>query len=250
MNKVGERYVNKFGSWYTIIEYKNSRNVTIQFDDGTIVKNRRYDRINKGIAVSPYDKSINNICCIGEGKYKVWEDGKHTLEYGFYHNITTRCFNSNYKDIEKTYQDVTICEEWKNFQNFAKWVENNYYEVKNETMCIDKDILVKGNKIYSPETCIFVPKSINSLFVSGKTTRGDLPIGVALEKSTGKFKALCGNGHNKQIYLGCYNTPEEAFRVYKNYKERVIKQVADEYKPYIPKKLYDAMYRYEVEITD
>ena len=129
MNKVGERYVNKFGSWYTIIEYKNSRNVTIQFDDGTIVKNRRYDRINKGIAVSPYDKSINNICCIGEGKYKVWEDGKHTFEYGFYHNITTRCFNSNYKDIEKTYQDVTICEEWKIFQNFAKWVENNKYTI-------------------------------------------------------------------------------------------------------------------------
>ena len=170
MNKVGERYVNKFGSWYTIIEYKNSRNVTIQFDDGTIVKNRRYDRINKGIAVSPYDKSINNICCIGEGKYKVWEDGKHTFEYGFYHNITTRCFNSNYKDIEKTYQDVTICEEWKNFQNFAKWYDENKYECEGR-LHVDKDILHPGNKVYSPENCILLPQRINELFfVSSRGT--------------------------------------------------------------------------------
>ena len=143
-----------------------------------------------------------------------------------------------------------MCEEWKNFQNFAKWVEDNYYECNGEKMCIDKDILVKGNKIYSPSTCIFVPKSINSLFISGKTTRGGLPIGVSISKSTGKFRASCGNSHNESIYLGCYNTPQEAFNVYKNFKEMVVKQIADEYKPYIPKKLYDAMYNYEVEITD
>ena len=250
MELIGKKFVNRFNSIYTVIEKLEGRYYTVEFDESKYRCKKRKDHIVKGQVKCPYDKTINDICCIGEGKYKVWENGKRTFEYGFYHNITTRCFSQNYKNLEKTYQDVTLCEEWRNFQNFGKWVEENYYECNGEKMCIDKDILVKGNKIYSPSTCIFVPKSINSLFVSGKTTRGDLPIGVSIEKSTNKFKVLCGNGHNEQIYLGCYNTPQEAFQVYKQYKEKVIKQVADEYKPYIPKELYEAMYRWKVEIDD
>lgn len=250
MELIGKKFVNRFNSVYTVIEKLDKRYYIIEFDESKYKCKKRRDHIIKGEVKCPYDKTIHNSCYIGEGKYKVWENGKPSFEYNYYHGVTTRCFNSNYKNIEKTYQDVTMCEEWKNFQNFAKWVEDNYYECNGEKMCIDKDILIKGNKVYSPNTCIFVPKSINSLFISGKTIRGDLPIGVSIEKSTGKFKASCGNGHNESIYLGCYNTPQEAFNVYKNFKEMVIKQVADEYKPYIPRKLYDAMYRYEVEITD
>ena len=61
--------------------------------------------------------------------------------------------------------DCSVYEGWHNFQNFAKWYEDNYYEIEEEQMHLDKDILVKGNKVYSPDTCVFVPETINGLFV-------------------------------------------------------------------------------------
>ena len=121
-------------------------------------------------------------------------------------------------------------------------------------MCLDKDILVKGNKVYSPETCIFVPKTINSLFTKRQNDRGESVIGTSLTQN-GKYRAYCSlinpkTGKSKYEHLGCYETQEKAFEVYKYYKERNIKEVADYYKDKIPQKLYDALYNYEVEITD
>ena len=107
---------------------------------------------------------------------------------------------------------------------------------------------IKGNEIYSPKTCIFVPEDINLLFVKRDKKRGKYPIGVS-ELPYNKFRSRC-NVKGKRIHIGVYNTPEEAFIHYKQFKENYIKQVADEYKPYIPKKLYEAMYRWEVDIND
>ena len=155
------------------------------------------------------------------------------------------------KDI--TYDDCIVCEEWHNFQNFAEWYEENYYEVDGKPTFLDKDILIKGNKIYSPQTCVFVPRLINNLFTKRQNERGLYPIGVEPYKDTNKFKAYCNtfyNGKNQKKYLGLYNTIEDAFKVYKESKEANIKQVADEYKDKIPDKLYEAMYNYKVEITD
>ena len=120
-------------------------------------------------------------------------------------------------------------------------------------MEIDKDILCKGNKIYSPQTCIIVPQRINKLFTKSNKLRGDLPIGVYYNKQNKKYRSQISkieNGKKQRVYLGLYNTPQEAFESYKKAKENYIKQVADEYKLYIPKELYDAMYDYRVEITD
>ena len=120
-------------------------------------------------------------------------------------------------------------------------------------MHLDKDILVKHNKIYSPDTCIFVPERINELFVKNNKKRGEYPIGV--NPHGNKFRVKCWlidpkTGKSKYKHLGLYDTQEKAFQVYKYYKERNIKEIADYYKEYIPEKLYDALYNYEVEITD
>ena len=147
---------------------------------------------------------------------------------------------------------MTVCDKWLNFQNFAEWFYKNYYEIDNEAMCLDKDILHKGNKIYGPETCIYCPKSINGLFVKCDSIRGECPIGVN-KLPNGRFRAYHHIYiNNKRIikHLGVFDTPEEAFNIYKQAKEKYIKQVADSYKYKIPKKLYDAMYNWKVEITD
>ena len=120
-------------------------------------------------------------------------------------------------------------------------------------MALDKDVLVKGNKTYSPNTCVFVPQNINVLFTKCNKARGKYPIGVSFYKDRNKYQAHCkifSNGKSKQKNLGYYNNIDDAFYAYKQFKEDYIKQVADEYKDNIPNKLYEAMYNYKVEITD
>lgn len=205
------------------------------------------------ITTNPYDKMTCGVGYFGKGvfdsKNKI---GRYTI-YQKWVSMIKRCYDKKYINKHHTYIDCIVCDEWLNYQNFAKWVIDNYYEVDNEEMNVDKDILHKGNKIYSPENCIFVPHRINVLFIKSDRKRGNYPIGVDFNKARGKYRARCGtfvNGKAVSVQLGYYSNPIKAFNAYKNFKENYIKEVANEYKNKIPQKLYDAMYRYEVEITD
>ena len=194
----------------------------------------------------------------GEGIYKSRDkNGKKTKCYNTWKHMLTRVYNKKYKEKHPTYENCTICEEWLNFQNFAKWYEENYYEVEGQRMHLDKDILIKGNKMYSSETCVFVPQRINELFTKNNRIRGDYPIGITYHKRDKVLDVRCSiydnNTHSKKlvnIKRLPLDKPFLAFTYYKNFKENYIKEVADEYKDRIPKELYDAMYRYEVEIND
>ena len=108
-----------------------------------------------------------------------------------------------------------VCKEWYNYANFEKWYNENYYEIEDKKIQLDKDILKKGNKEYSPETCMFVQQRINSLFTKCNNARGELPIGVTYNKKMKKYETHLQklNIHNS---LGYYNTPEEAFQAYKS----------------------------------
>ena len=164
-----------------------------------------------------------------------------------------RCYDSKFHEKYPTYKGCKVESYLLNFQNMCEWIENNYYEVLGEKMCLDKDILCKGNKIYSRDTCIFVPERINTLFTKRDNCRGKDPIGVD-QLPSGNYQVRCKNGYGKRIYLGTYSTKEEAFQVYKQYKEKVIKEVIDSYEGIIPEphysRLREAMYNYKVEIDD
>ena len=164
-----------------------------------------------------------------------------------------RCYEPKYQAKHSTYKDCKVEDYLLNFQNMGEWIDKNYYEIPGEQMCLDKDILCKGNKIYSRETCIFVPQRINTLFVKCNKSRGKDPIGVT-ELPSGTYQVYCSNGCGEQINLGTYSTKEEAFRVYKQYKESLIKETIDSYEGKIPEPFYsrlrEAMYNYEVEIDD
>lgn len=169
--------------------------------------------------------------------------------------MLNRCYDTKRHEKQPTYKHCIVCDKWLNFQNFAKWYYENYYEIEGQKMCLDKDILYKGNKIYSPETCIFVSNDINVLFTKHDKDKGNYPIGVSYHKQHEKFMVSCSvydfkKNKSKNEYLGLYDTPEKAFEVYKQYKEKYIKQVADHYKDQIPEKLYNELYNYQIEITD
>lgn len=236
---------NKNGNEMTIIEYINSANITVKFKDGYITKTK-YKHFKNGQVRNPYDKIIFNVGYVGKGKY----NSTNKQIYVVWTSMLKRCYNTKYISEHHTYKDCEVCEEWHNFQNFAHWFDKNYYTVSDEKMNLDKDILHKGNKRYSPENCVFVPYNINLLFIKHDKNRESYPIGVYYDKKYNKYASMCCNGYGKQIILGYSIDVKQAFYTYKHYKEQLIKQIADKYKQYIPQKLYDAMYIYKIEITD
>lgn len=247
-NRLYEENFNNVGSLMKIIEYNSSSDIMILFPQYNWTCKNKYSHFKDGSIKCPYEPRYYNKGYIGEGKYNIKNDKKIFI---IWTDMMKRCYDKNLHLKEGTYKDCEVCKEWHNFQNFVKWYEENYYIIDKEIMALDKDILIKGNKIYSPNTCIFVPKRINNLFTKRDKDRGVYPIGVSYEKSRNKLLVQCNDG-NRVKKLGRFNINqvEEAFQCYKQFKEKVIKQVADEYKDRIPQNLYDAMYRYKVEITD
>ena len=194
------------------------------------------------------------ICGVGitGSKYPVSINKKHLKEYKTWTDMIYRCFDENKKKRHPRYKDVTCCDKWLNYENFYEWLhsqENFEQWLNGERWNLDKDILIKGNKIYSSEACCLVPQSVNILFIKNNKQRGDLPIGVS--RSNNKFKSEY-HASNCHVYLGVYETVEDAFLKYKNAKESYIKQVArlEFDNGNITKRCYDAMMNYKVEIDD
>lgn len=164
-------------------------------------------------------------------------------------DMMARCYNEKFLERNLSYRGSRVCTEWQNYSNYEIWYNEHYYEIENEQMDCDKDILFKCNKLYSPETCCIVPHSINTLFVNGKSNRGELPVGVNFEKVKGKYRsAMSYCGHI--IKLGTFSTSDEAFARYKEYKEDFIQDIAEQYKSKIPLKIYEAMMNWKIEIND
>ena len=239
---VGEKNTNSFGSEMIISKYVNSKDIDVFFPTYNWTAKHVYcTSFYRGKIKCPYEPRLCNIGYIGEGKYST----KHPA-YKVWINMIRRCYDSS--NNCPTYIDCTVCDEWHNFQNFAQWYEDNYYEIDNDKMQLDKDILIKNNKEYSSDTCCFVNHTINSMFTNKKRFRNSI---IGSYKRCGKYEVSCENTLlKKRQYLGRFNDENEAFTVYKNYKENNIKAVADHYKDKIPDHLYIALYNYEIDIND
>lgn len=159
-----------------------------------------------------------------------------------YWNMWNRCYLESYLEKNPKYRGCTICDDWLNDrESFYDWIAENYYIIEDEQIDLDKDILVKGNRIYSPDTCIFTPHVINTYFE--KITRSPQ------KTNNGKYSMeITVNG--KRINLGTFDTEEEAKLEYIKHKQAAILAKADEYKGRIPKKLYDAMVNYQIDLSD
>lgn len=246
IDRTGETIVNNQGLKATIIKYRNAKDIDIEFEDGYIEKHVIYKNFKDKCIESRFFPTL-----LGKG-FLGGETSKKDISFKKWRAMIVRCYGKDTKEKHPTYQNCDVCDEWLNYQNFKKWFEENYYEIDGEKMYLDKDILIKGNKIYSPETCVFVNKKINNLFTKSDKARGDYPIGVfkLSEEKGGKYGSQCKLSTKNSRHLGYFDTPEEAFYAYKVAKENEIKLTADQYKDKIPEKLYNAMYNYKVEITD
>jgi len=173
--------------------------------------------------------------------------GKQYLTIGgrYWDNMTQRCkAGGSSQRIRPTYAGCSYT--WISCHEFIEWARN---QIGYGSGALDKDILLKGNKVYCPELCVFVPPAVNTLLTKRDAARGEWPIGVSWNKEEGRFKAyLSVNGKNK--YLGYFNTPEEAFAAYKPAKEAEARRVAALYRHVIDPRVYDALMTYAVESTD
>lgn len=254
INRLNEAQLNNQGCIMTIVEYRDTDNIVVKFQDKyKAIVHTSYRHFKNGNVKNPYHPSVCNIGIVGN-KYPCSINKKITKEYEVWQNIIIRCHNEKYKGKNLTYKEARCCSEWLNFENFYEWLhsqENFDMWLNGDRWAVDKDILVKGNKEYNPNTCCLIPMYINNLFTKQDCKRGDLPIGVS--KHGNKFRARFNNMlSNKLETVGDYNTPEKAFQAYKKAKESYIKQVAqEEYdKGNITKQCYNAMLNYQVEITD
>jgi hypothetical protein len=185
--------------------------------------------------------------------YPAWEEGKHLKEYDLWVDVFKRC-KEKYWARQPTYVGVTCSENFKSYTFFYEWCNRQIgfknRDDKGRHWHLDKDILSKGNKVYSEDVCVFVPMSINMLLTKSGAARGDCPIGVTFHKKQHKFRARCNNGSKVLKNLGSFNTAIEAFQAYKHYKESLIKKIAEDYKHQLDPRVYDALINYEVSEND
>lgn len=190
---------------------------------------------------------------VNDLKYPSRINGKELKEYALWIKMLQRC-TSNLWRIQPTYSGCTISANFKNYSYFYEWCQTQVgFKNKDEHdrfWHLDKDLLVKGNKQYNENVCVFVPQRLNSLLTSCNVTRGDTPIGVAHQKRGLAFRARCSNSKGKDVCLGSFDNVESAFQAYKTFKESLIKEVANEYKEQLDKRAYQSLMNYKVEITD
>ena len=155
--------------------------------------------------------------------------------------VLLRTNSEEFKIKNPNYSECTLDDRWKYLSNFKSWMETQDWEGKH----LDKDLLIPGNKVYGPDTCIFVSRKVNNFIMENRRSRGDNPIGVCYHKDRHKHQATCGSIDEGYTYLGLYDTPEEAHKVWLDFKlsqayilaerqtdPRVAKALIDRYENY------------------
>lgn len=162
--------------------------------------------------------------------------------YRLWKSMLERSYSEKVKANNPTYKDCIVCDEWLTFSSFRDWVEQQDWEGKH----LDKDLLVPGNKVYSPETCVFVSRQVNTFLTDCGAARGEYKIGVCWDKSSRKFQSRCNNPFTgKQEHLGLFTCEQEAHEAWLAKKlefaialaaiqsdERVAKALIDRYENY------------------
>lgn len=172
-------------------------------------------------------KTRKLVCGVGvnDADYVVvkWEeighiDGKRKqkqvwvcLYYRTWADMLKRCYSAKFQDKQPTYKGCTVSEDWLTFTSFKNWMMTQDWEGNQ----LDKDLLFEGNKVYGPETCVFVTQMVNTFVSDSGAARGKWQIGVCWNQEKGKFQSQCSNPFTKkQEYLGLFTSEQEAHQAW------------------------------------
>lgn len=237
---------NNFG-YLLITRYVSSREVYSKFIDTGYEVKTTMQQLLKGNINDRLKPTVFGVGVIGEC-LTVDSCGNRLKEYQVWKGMLERCYSDKFQDKKPTYKGCIVSENFVCYPYFKKWC-NKQIGFDQVGWHLDKDILSKGNKVYSEDTCCFVPQEINSLLVRSNATRGKYPLGVSYLTRLGMFEASVSlGGRNKRI--GRFYNAQEAFYAYKEVKESYIKEVANKWKDQIDPKVYEALMSWNIETTD
>lgn len=207
--KVGDRFESTKCGWYTVTKYESFKKVTIRFDRTGYTSGYNGSQVLKGCVLDKLAPIRSGVGFMGVGKYTSKVDGVYTGAYQTWANMIERCYGTDYTKRSKTYEGCSTSEDWHNFQNFADYYNKNYKEGYH----LDKDLLIKNNKIYSAETCVFVPRYLNAFVNDHRGGRGGCKIGVYLRSSKKglTYVSQISSLKGVQLHLGHYATEDEAY---------------------------------------
>jgi hypothetical protein len=173
---------------------------------------------------------------------------KGTKEYVLWVCMIERCYSEKRHIKYPSYIDCYASKNFKSFQYFASWCQNQI-GFNLEGYQLDKDLILKGNKRYSEDTCVFIPSNMNNFLTSTKAMRGEFPLGVHLYRGN-RYASQIGGGKGKRTHLGYFQTPELAFQAYKIAKEAMAKELAIQYEGLVDNRVVDALNNFVVNIDD
>ena len=245
---VGKVCKSKSSGDFKILKYNDKKNVEIQFLKTGFETTVELGSIRNGKVKDRYLPSVYGVGVIGD-KYPSKVNGVQTKEYKLWNSMLVRCYSDNFKKRRPTYEGCEVSDKFKSYEYFYEWC-NKQVGFGVEGFELDKDLLIKGNKVYSENSCVFIPVEINSLLVKRENMRGKYLIGVYWCNTKKAFVAQVSRNKGMQEHLGVFNTELEAFRAYKKAKESFIKEQANEWKSQIDERAYLVLINYEVHIDD
>ena len=244
----GTAYQSKNSGCFTITSYLDSYNIGIKFIDTGYEMFAHLGNIKIGKVKDPYLPSVYGVGILGT-KYPSTINCVHTKEYVVWTHVLERCYSDSFKKKYPTYEGCKVSDNFRSYEYFYEWC-NNQIGFSNRGWHLDKDLLIKGNKVYSENTCIFIPSEINTVLIKSTASRGKHLIGVSWSKTNKAFVAKVSRNEGQQEHLGFFNTELEAFKVYKTAKESFVKEQAEKWKSQIDIRAYEALMNYKVEIDD
>ena len=245
---IGKVCKSKSSGDFKIVKYNDNKNVEIQFLNTGFEKSVQLVHIKNGDVKDPYVPSVCGVGIIGT-KYPVSEGGVLTKEYKLWCHVLERCYSVTYQKKQPTYEGCEVSDNFKSYEYFYEWC-NEQIGFGNDGFELDKDLLIKGNKVYNESTCVFIPNEINLLLTKSTTSRGKHLIGVCWHNASKSFIAMVRKNKGKREHLGLFNTEIEAFNAYKTAKESFVKEQAEKWKGKIDERAYKALMDYEVSIDD
>ena len=249
---LGKVCKSKSSGDFKILKYNDTRNVEIQFLNTGFEMVARLDHIRNGEVKDPYLPSVCGVGILGT-KYPSKVNGRNIKEYVLWKSMLIRCYSDNFKKERPTYIGCEVSDKFKSYEYFYEWCHSQIgfdNDGNGNPFQLDKDLLVKGNKVYSENVCVFIPSEINLLLINNTASRGEHLIGVSWSKTNKAFKARVRKNKGKSECLGLFTTEIEAFNAYKIAKESFIKEQANKWKSQIDDRAYNALMNYTVDIND
>ena len=227
---IGEIHVSNEGYSIEVVDGGSKKGYCTVLVDGQYKTEAKYSNVKKGGVKNPMHLSMCGVGCRGIGSHKVSVDGKATKKYACWKRMIYRSHDAKYHDKRPTYKGVTVCKKWHNFQTFAAWFDDNYID----GFVLDKDLL-SDDKVYSSETCVFIPPALNSFLANNYSTNISGFVGVSWDKVAKRWKAVItekSTGKNKN--LGYFHTKKEASKAYQAQRAIYAKEWQEEMHGILP----------------